>query len=190
MNLTTLLTQNKKRIVKCWLELVFASYHEDSHTFLQTQNDRFNNPLGVTTTAAITALYDEIIREGRIDSDKITSCLDKIIRIRAAQELSCEEALKFIFQLKQVVRDILNQEITAHTLQGSFNSFDATVDALALRAFSVYTGIREELNHIRMNEYKRMHTRILERYDRLLDRTGAGLMAETKPKDSDHQEYE
>lgn len=190
MNLTTLLTQNRKRILKCWLELVFASYHEDSQAFLQTQKDHFNNPLGVTTTTAITALYDEIIRESSIDSDNITSCLDKIIRIRAVQDLSCEEALGFVFQLKHVVMEILDQDVATHSIQEYLNSFDAIIDALALRAFSVYTGIREELHRIRINEYKRTHARILERYDRLLDRTGSGLKAETNPKEADHQEYE
>jgi len=181
MNLTTLLKHNKESIVTCWLEMVFASYHKDSQGFLQTQKDRFNNPLGVTTTEAITALYDEIIKESSIDDNNIASCLDTIIRVRAVQDLSCEEALQFIFQLKHVVRDILNQEIKDHMLTESLNAFDTDIDALALRAFAVYTEVREDLHHIRLNEYKRMHARILERYHKLSDPIVPESIPNSKP---------
>jgi len=172
MNVARLLQRNKERIVTRWLDEIFASYHKDSRGFLQTQKDRFNNPLGVTMTEAITSLYDEIATEGGGDRDTITSCLDRIIRVRAVQDLSCEEALQFIFQLKHVVRDVLNQEIKEHMRTESLNDFDTVIDELALRAFAVYAGVREDLHHIRLREYKRMYARILERYHRLSDPTG------------------
>ena len=170
--LTALLRQNKDRILKCWLEKVFSTYHADSITFFQTQKDRFDNPLGVTTTEAIISLYDEITGGCSIESDAVTSCLDKIIRIRAVQDLPCEAALEFIFHLKYVIRKTLCHEIARHDLGESLSSFEATIDALALRAFAVYASVREELHQIRMNEYKRMYGRFLERYQKTEIQTG------------------
>ena len=68
---------------------------------------------------------------------------------------------------------MLGKEIRENHLQDQVLLLDSRIDALALRAFDVYMGCREQVYELRVNEVKRMRERafrLLEQTDRVYKR--------------------
>jgi hypothetical protein len=111
---------------------------------------------------AIGEIIDEFL--GQNSPQALTSMLDKMIRIRAVQDFSPSSSLEFIFDLKTIAREILEEETAAGTVSGEeLSGFDRKVDGLALLAFDVYARCRQDLFEVRMNELKNRTNRLLKR---------------------------
>jgi len=95
-----LLLQKKVAILERWHLLILDTYPADSSRFLKQEKDRFANPVGSIISAGIEALYDELI--GEMDPDRLSTCLDSIIRVRAVQDFSPSNAVAFIPLLKRI----------------------------------------------------------------------------------------
>lgn len=163
MKLETLLTQNRSTIVKRWLDQILDTYPADTHKFFKKQKNQFANPVGYTLSEEIDHLYTELLQG--VDSDRATSILDGIIRIRAVQDFSPSQAVGFIFLLKGVIREKLETEIREKRLSDELTMFESRIDDLVLLAFEVYMRCREKLYEIRANEMKNQVYRLLKRAD-------------------------
>ena len=133
----------------------------------------FANPVRGTILQGIEGVYDALLEEEGQDPDVLNDFLDKVIRIRAVQDYSPSQALSFVFSLKEAIRKVLGKEIREHHLQDQLLLLDSRVDALALRAFDVYMGCREQVYELRVDEVKRMRERafrLLEQTDRVYKR--------------------
>ncbi|MBS1236879.1 MAG: hypothetical protein H6R37_123, partial [Deltaproteobacteria bacterium] len=113
MKLEDLLKHKASHIRKRWLDLIIETYPADSQRFLREQKDRFANPVGTTISRAVETLYHELLHG--MDSEKVNSSLDEIVRIRAVQDFSPARAMIFLFLLKKVLREELHQEIEENT---------------------------------------------------------------------------
>jgi len=109
MKLEELLKQKASHIRKRWLNLIIETYPADSQRFLREQKDRFANPVGTTLSREVETLYHELLHG--MDSEKVNSSLEEIVKIRAVQDFSPARAMTFIFLLKKVLREELAQEI-------------------------------------------------------------------------------
>ena len=107
MSINNLLSDKRSKIIKKWRHAIIASYPEDSQSFLKREKSQFANPVGLIISKEIETLYDEIIKGE--DKEKISSCLDSIIRIRAVQDFKPSRALAFVLQLKQILREELGR---------------------------------------------------------------------------------
>ncbi len=174
MKLTKLLAQKKAPIVGRWLDLIFETYPDDAQRFLTKQKDRFANPVGTTISKEIENLYDELI-EG-LEPDRVSPLLDRIIRIRAVQDFSPSQAVKFIFLLKKAIKKEILEEILEDQLSEDFSIMESRIDDLALLAFDLYMNCREKLYDIRANEAKNQVSRLLQR---------AGMLSEIPDKKPD-----
>jgi hypothetical protein len=152
MTLKTLLTQNKNSIVQRWFNLIADTYPTGVSGFLK-DSDRFNNPVGYTISQEINSLYDELLH-GRADSDKAAASLDNIIKIRAVQDFSPQDAVSFVFLLKKAVTDELGSEIEKKQSFGEWLDFEPGIDKLASIAFDKYVKCREKICELRVNEVK------------------------------------
>lgn len=158
-----ILKHKKKAIVGKWLELVADLYPAGSK--LLVDKDKFTNPVGYVLSSEIEVLYDEFLHD-RIDSERAIIALEEIIRSRAVQDRTPGESIRFVFLLKDVVRNELKSGIKNKELAGELLMLETRVDNLACQAFNVYTGCRERVNQIRLNEIKRDR----DNADRLLQR--------------------
>jgi len=175
MKLEDLLKQKASHIRKRWLNLIIETYPADSQRFLREQKDRFANPVGTTLSSEVETLCHELLHG--MDSEKVNSSLDKIIRIRAIQDFSPARAMTFIFLLKKILREELSQEIKENP--GAFEELlglEARVDEMALRGFDLYMSCREKVYEIRAKEAKNQVSRLLQR---------AGLLCEIPSWDPD-----
>ncbi len=160
------LTRKRSSIVKKWFELILETYPEDTSKFLKKEKDPFANPVRHTILEGIEGVYDELLKEGE-SPEVLNDFLDKVIRIRSVQDFSPSQALSFVFSLKDVIRKVLGKKIGENDIHDQLLILETRIDALALRAFDVYMGCREEMYELRVNEVKRMREQAL----RLLERT-------------------
>ena len=125
-------------------------------SFLKREKSQFANPVGLTISTEIETLYDEIISGDNME--KISSCLDSIIRIRAVQDFKPSRAVAFVLQLKQIIKEELG---SGHS--DEMRVLDSRIDEIALLAFDIYSACRQKLSEIRVNEVKSQVGKLLER---------------------------
>jgi hypothetical protein len=175
MKLEKLLSQKRSAVLKGWLDNILETYPAYSNRFLKKQKDQFANPVRYTFAHELEKLFDELVRENRIDIEVITPVLDSIIRIRAVQDFSASQAVAFIFLLKGVIREELGEDIREDELEMELLSFESRIDDMTLIAFDVYMSCREEIYKIRANQANNHVSGLLRR---------AGLTCEIPEWDS------
>jgi predicted component of type VI protein secretion system len=161
MTLESVLTEYKPSVVKKWIEVVIQTYPADARRFLRKEKDRFSNPVGNTITEQMEALYDQLVKEG--EAEKIASSLDTIIRIRAVQDFKPSQAVAFVLQLKQVVRDTLEDKAPQSEFSGELQMLEKKIDETVLMAFDIYSKCRRHIQELKVEEYKRQVSRLLKR---------------------------
>jgi hypothetical protein len=164
MALANQLRERSSAIVDRWLRDTLATYSDDAAVAFKRNKDPFTNPVGhalrAGTRAAVEALCD-----GK-DADEVCSGLDGVIKIRAVQEFTPSQALSFVFLLKQAVRSELRAEDNDSSFSGELVELEKRIDQVALRAFDVFSGHRERVYELRINEVKRSVGDWIERMNR------------------------
>ena len=162
MSLQNLLSDKRSQIIKKWQGAIISSYPKDSRGFLKREKSQFANPVGMIIGKEIETLYDEVIKGD--NPDKISSCLDTILRIRAVQDFKPSEAIAFVLQLKQIIREELGNGHSSDLL-----SLDRQVDEVLLIAFDVYSKCRQEIYEIRVRDVKNQVGKLLERANLIVE---------------------
>ena len=163
MQLETLLELKRETILGAWRDLIVKTYPPETSGFLGKQGDPFCNPLGHAISESIGRIYDEI--RTAMDADELLRALDGIIRIRSVQDFTASEAVSFIFDLKPVIRQVVDAELSGSDTLGELTSLDSRIDRVALLAFEKYMACREKLHEIRNNEIKSRMAKLLQAAD-------------------------
>ena len=142
-----------------WIEVAIDDYPEETGKFLRTQSDRFANPVGASLREGLSELLDGVFRG--VEPDDLTSALDRVIRVRAVQEFSPSAAVGFVFDLKDLLREVAKG--AGADAAGSLYALDDRIERLGLHAFDVYMSCREQMWSIRMQEIRNQSLGILER---------------------------
>jgi len=162
MDIDNLLSDKRSHIIKKWRNAIITSYPKDSQSFLKREKSQFANPVGNIIAQEIETLYDEVIKgENR---EKISSCLDTIIRVRAVQDFAPSQAVAFVLQLKRIIREELGNGHSAELLM-----LDSKIDDVVLLAFDVYSKCRQEIYEIRVREVKNQVGKLLERANLIVE---------------------
>jgi hypothetical protein len=132
-------------ILEQWIASTIQGYPSSAGPFLSGEEDPFRNPVGHTLRKSLTTLFAEL--QGNMDTDRLASALDAIIRIRAVQDLTASQAVGFVFLLKPILRELAPEQDQA--------SLGGRIDQLALMAFDKYMRCREQLADIRVSEGRR-----------------------------------
>ena len=168
IGLEKILTQKKSVIVKKWFDLAAQTYAPDTAKFLKSNKDHFANPVGGTILNGLNGLLEQLIHS--MDFATVTSHLDPIIRIRAAQGFTPSQATAFILSLKKVLRENLTKELRDSNVAAELIVIESKIDQLCLMAFDIYMQCRETIFKISANETRNRTFRAFER---------AGLISET-----------
>jgi hypothetical protein len=161
MDLNKFFKEKKSAFLKRWFNLIVETYPDEATRFLKYQKDRFANPVGHDLSQALDRLYEEVV--SGVDSQRAAPALDQIIRIRAIQNFSPSQAVAFVFFLKTVIRDALEEEIRQSGIKEELLIIETRIDQLALLAFDQYMGCREKLYDLKANEIRRDTYRLLQR---------------------------
>ncbi|MFC2035547.1 RsbRD N-terminal domain-containing protein [Chloroflexota bacterium] len=152
MVLENLLSQKRAVILERWFQLVLETYPADTSGFLKQDKDRFTNPVGYTVSQEIKIIYEELLQD--MDTDRLTVCLDNIIRIRSVQDFLPSQAVSFIFLLKTAVREEWARVNGEKDAVEQLLEFELRIDKLVLLALDIYMKCREKVFEIRVNEVK------------------------------------
>lgn len=169
MNLDNLLTKKKSAIMGRWFDLVIETYPSETAKFFKGQKNPFANPVGSTILQGIEGLFEEIIQGVDIESEKISTFLDNIIRIRAVQDFSPSQAVSFIFLLKQIIREELREEIRDNKISEELLDLESKIDNLALLSFNIYMECREKINKFKAMEMQQRTFNLLKRHNLIID---------------------
>ncbi len=143
------------------------AYATDTSSFLKKQKNQFANPVGYTISEGTEAILDTIIKGSR--SDKASTFLDSILKIRAVQDFSPSHALGFIFTLKKLIREALKDELRENSVYNELFILESRIDDLALDSFESYMQHREKIYELKVKEFKSMAFRLLERANLVTD---------------------
>jgi hypothetical protein len=161
MELATLLEKNREAILARWFSLIARTYPRATSQFLATQKDQFRNPVGHALSQSIREIFDQVV--STMDSDELVRALDGIIRIRSVQDFAPSEALAFTFQLKTVIREILDAQLPGAGNRREFAAIESRIDRVALLAFDKYMECREKLHDIRKKQIESTTIKLLQR---------------------------
>jgi len=161
MSLEKLLTERKSAILKRWFDLSIESYPEETARFLKNKKNRFANPVGYILSQEMEPILIGLFNGA--DLDKMQPFLENIIRIRAVQDFSPSRAMTFIFLLKQVIREEMDQEIRENRIGQGLLDIESRIDTLALLSFDIFMKCREKIYDLKANEVKNRTVRLLKR---------------------------
>lgn len=165
MELADLLAGKKQEIVREWIRKTMEAYPAESLAVLNRNKNRFANPLSHTISENIELLFNEFLTG--IDPEKIAPILDKIVRIRAVQELAPSKAISFIFDLKGVIREALKKEVAEKDSLQELLTIDQRIDQMVLFAFDIYVSRREKLYQIQANENRNQTHMLIRRVNEM-----------------------
>lgn len=148
-----LLEERKNTIVDRWVDAVLSAYPPDSATLFRQQQDPFANPLGHSVREGTRRIFQTML-EG-MDPEALREHLDRIVRIRAVQELPPGQSLSFVFSLRSIIREVIPEADTGGRFRKDLSDIDEKIDQVALAAFELYAAMREELAQLRVKEVKR-----------------------------------
>jgi hypothetical protein len=171
MDLVKQLAQKKSAIIQAWFEKVVSTYPIDTAQFLKNQSDPFANPVGQNSLQSLKEMFDLVL--GGFDRKTAQPLIDVIIRIRAIQDFTPAQALRFIFDLKKIIRETATVDAKDGQGQKTLRILDDRIDELGLLAFDIYMQCREKIYDLKANE---MRARTYSAFSR------AGLIKE--PDDS------
>jgi len=173
MELATLLERKRKAILGQWLQLVIETYPRATSNLLAKQEDQFRNPVGHAIAESLGRVFDQI--QSGMDAGELMDGLDGIIQIRSVQDFTPSEAVSFVFDLKAVIRDVIDAEGGGGDALSELASLDSRIDRVSLLAFEKYMACREKLHEIRHNEIKKRMAELSQRRN-----VGAAAPAEEK----------
>jgi hypothetical protein len=130
-------------VAERWIERTLESYPAEAHSLLSGELDPFRNPAGYAIKESLKTLACELL--GEMDKIAIAAALDALVRLRAVQDFRPSDALRFIFDLRDVVA-----EVTGAPPQALENR----IDELALMAFDQYMACRDQIAGLREKELR------------------------------------
>ncbi|WP_245809528.1 RsbRD N-terminal domain-containing protein [Desulfamplus magnetovallimortis] len=170
MEIDKQLDQAREIILNKWFDATIHSYPQDTARIFAKSSNRFDNPVGSATRQSLDAAlglivdslstYRELLQKNgsalpEIDENALEEALDSVIRIRAVQSFSASMAVEFVFELKTILKSVLENPVN----EVIYN----LVDKVALAAFNRFMKCREDIFLLRANEAKRRIHRAFER---------------------------
>ena len=165
MSLQKFLKENKPVILRRWFNAILDTYPSDTKQFLQTKKNQFDNPVAHRISRGVEGIFSQII--GEAEENDVSPFLDKVIRVRAVQDFNPSQALAFIFDLKRLVREELEEELRKGQLFEELWRFEEEIDKMGLLALDIYMKCREEVYELRVNEVKRSVSRLIDRANKI-----------------------
>jgi hypothetical protein len=166
----TLSQDQRTQMVQTWVDRVVDGYASETSRFLREQKDPFANPVGAGLREALPELVAAVC-DG-IDPEELEPLLDRVIRVRALQDMPPSEAVGFVTELKEVYDAVVDGP-TADRLE-----FHRRVDRLLLTAFDVFSRCREQVCEIRVNEIRNRSLKVMERLNTWRERRDGGPLTD------------
>lgn len=166
--------RHRTDILETWLKAMWQHYPPETVRIFQREKDPFANPVGHNLRTGMEGILDWLEQEKKVTDVSVS--LDKIVRIWAVQDFTPSQAVSFLISLKHIVRDLMKKhDPDQGHLEANWQAWDAQVDHLLLMAMDIYTGCRENLYQIKIEEANKRVFSLLRRANALADGTDNSL---------------
>jgi hypothetical protein len=139
--------QTQQAIAERWRGAIIQTYPGLTAEFLRQEKDPFRNPVGAALREGIPCLVAELF--GAMDPGKVSQALEGIVRIRAIQDFSPQQAVGFVFELRDILKDAFPAPAEPR------GELDKRIDEIALIAFEIFMRCREQVYEVRLSEARR-----------------------------------
>ena len=163
MKLSIFLETHEAEITERWRSLTLAVYPKDTGRAMRAAQP-FRNPVGESLTDSLSQLYAGIASGA--DIVDLHEPMDRIVRIRAVQDMRPSDAVGFVFFNKRALREALSGE---RIDPAELADFESRVDELALLAFEIWGSCRNQLLRAQMRSVQRGSSHLLRLAKRLGD---------------------
>lgn len=160
MDLWSYLRERQKLIYRHWLDLFWEGFGESS-VYFKREVDQFTNPFAYHVEESFKGILKGIF--GEFDWRSLDPYLEKLAQIRAVQEAVPSKAVKFIVDLKRIIRENFGEEILKNFGLEDFLRLEDRINSLLIRYLDFYQRYRERLFEIRLDEFKRNNFLLLKR---------------------------
>ena len=123
--------------------------------------DRFGNPVVYSIHNGLEIIFDEIIAESH--TARLDEALEDIIKIKSLQAEKPSIAVDFLFHLKKIIKDELDDSIQDGFYPGEIEKLNIDIDNLILSAFDIFMKCREKIYDIKSKEIMMRSYKLLER---------------------------
>lgn len=160
MTLKELLTENKSRILRKWLDMVLDTYPAETARFLKDEKDQFANPVAYTIKCNLELLLDDLIDKSRDES--VLPHVEEIVRIRAVQDFSPSQAVSFVWLVKEPIIDEMKKQSATKGMYLEWLQFEKEINRLSAIAFNVYSACKDSIYRIRIKELKAENSALIK----------------------------
>ncbi len=169
MNTLESLQEHRETIIKEWVEAIYGTYPFDTVGFLRSQSNAFSNPVGAKTRKAATTIVNALL-DNQMDSETVSPAIDELIRVRAIQKFQADSAMSILFFLKSILRKHAKPSLTTTGAYQRLLEIESNIDSMTLLGFRVYSECRDKVQQMRVDEFKRQHSQLLRRAERILEK--------------------
>ncbi|MFV0350075.1 MAG: RsbRD N-terminal domain-containing protein [Halodesulfovibrio sp.] len=169
MSILGSLQEHREAIIKEWIDVIYGTYPFDTVGFLRSQSNAFSNPVGAKTKKAAETIVTALLSP-ELDSAVVIPAVDELIRVRAIQKFAPDQAMAVIFFLKTIIRKHVKSALTSTAAYEELLRLEAGVDSIALQGFNIYSECRDKVQQMRVDEFKRVHSQLLRRAERILEK--------------------
>lgn len=155
-----LAAEHRGAVLADWLERIVRTYPPETARFLRETGDPFGNPVGAALREELGTVLDGVL--GRVDDARLQSALDRIVRVRAVQEMAPSAAVGFVLELKPILEQLLRD--CGVDGRDELASLHRQVDRVVLAAFDVYSSCRDQMYEIRVRSIRNLS---MKRIDQL-----------------------
>jgi hypothetical protein len=163
----TLSQEDRMEVLARWFDRIVDHYPAETASFLRGRSDPFANPVGAGLRDELAPILDAML-DGR-DPHEVEAAIDRIVRVRALQEMSPSRAVGFIVELKEVYDEVVDSATNEAKA-----IFDTRVDGMLLAAFDVYSRCREQVYDIRVKEIRNRSLKVMERLNSWREQRAGG----------------
>ena len=153
-------------LLTTWRKRILAAYPEETQKFLTEKRDPFGNPVGAALEEGTAVILDYLLDGG--DRDELAGKLQHLIRIRAVQQFTPAQAVGFVFQLKDVVRNELGASAAGEGLFDEQLAFESRIDDVTMVCMELYAAAREQLFQSQLKSVHRQSYKLVERMNRMM----------------------
>lgn len=169
MSILGSLQEHREAITKEWIDVIYGTYPFDTVGFLRSQTNAFSNPVGAKTRKAAETIISALLAP-TLESETVTPAVDELIRVRAVQKFAPDQAMAVIFFLKTIIRKHIKAALTSTAAYDELLGIEAKIDSVALQGFKIYSECRDRIQQLRVEEFKRAHSQLIRRAERILEK--------------------
>jgi hypothetical protein len=146
MTLKDLLAEKKTIILDRWLDRVLEAYPPDTQRFFRENKSPYSNPIGFTLRRGMEGVIDQVLRP--VSAEEGRAILEPVMKVRAVENLPPSQGVKFILPLREVLSDIVKEEMRKDLLGQEWLDLNSRINHLALLGINLYSECRERVNQL------------------------------------------